>query len=375
MNILHVIPYFTFTRGGDVNVCYNLAKQFTDMGHNVTILTSTFEYNSEDTDSIDKLTMIPIEYRLNIALFIYTPKMKNWLKENIKNYDIIHLHELRSYQNNIVVKYALKEDIPYIVMPHASTPKHVSRSFIKEAYDFFYGNNIMKNASSIIAVSDEEAYYDKKMTDKPVEVVYNGIDIEEFENLPSVGSYKDKYIHAPYILYLGRLDKLKGINHLIEAYSKLPSEFNEYKLVIAGKINEYKKELDEIIKKEDLSDKVVFTGFVKEEDKISIYQDATVFVSPVKYMGGVSLTAIESILSDTPVIVTKEAGELVEKIDAGVIVEYGNVDDIKDAIIDTIKNPEKSEKLVENGKKYVRENLTWSIVARKTMEIYESVIK
>ena len=96
MNILQVIPYFAFKRGGDVNVCYNLSKQLTSMGHNVTILTTTFEYNKEDTDLVDNLTMVPIDYEFNLALFIYAPKMKKWLDKNITKYDIIHLHELRS---------------------------------------------------------------------------------------------------------------------------------------------------------------------------------------------------------------------------------------------------------------------------------------
>ena len=126
MNILQVIPYFAFKRGGDVNVCYNLSKQLTSMGHNVTILTTTFEYNKEDTDLVDNLTMVPIDYEFNLALFIYSPKMKKWLDKNITKYDIIHLHELRSYQNNIVIKYAKKYNIPYVLQPHNSTPKHVT---------------------------------------------------------------------------------------------------------------------------------------------------------------------------------------------------------------------------------------------------------
>ena len=121
MNILQVIPYFAFKRGGDVNVCYNLSKQLTSMGHNVTILTTTFEYNKEDTDLVDNLTMVPIDYEFNLALFIYSPKMKKWLDKNITKYDIIHLHELRSYQNNIVIKYAKKYNIPYVLQPHNKT--------------------------------------------------------------------------------------------------------------------------------------------------------------------------------------------------------------------------------------------------------------
>lgn len=375
MNILQVIPYFAFTRGGDVNVCYNLTKQFTKMGHDVTILTTKFDYNKEDTDSISNLTMVPIEYKFNLALFIYSPKIKEWLEENIEKYDIIHLHELRSYQNNVVIKYAKKYNIPYVLQPHASTPKHVNKSIIKNIYDIFYGNKIMQNATVTIAVSEEEAYYDKLMKAKDVRLVYNGMNLESFNTLPSKGTFKKKYnINSPYILYLGRIDKLKGINHIIESFSMLPEEYDDFKLVIAGKITEYKKELDELIHSKDLEDRVIFTGFIQEEEKISIYHDAELFVNPVKYMGGVSITVFEAILSDTPVIVTLESGELVKKIDAGTIIEYGDVNSLKNEIINSLNNKNLTSKQINNGQQYIKDNLDWSVVSMKIMNIYEEAI-
>lgn len=376
MNILQVIPYFAFTRGGDVNVCYNLTKQFTQMGHNVTILTTTFDYNKEDTENISNLTMVPIEYKFNLALFIYSPKMKEWLENNIENYDIIHLHELRSYQNNIVIKYAKKFNIPYILQPHASTPKHVNKSIIKYIYDFFYGNSIMKNATTTIAVSEEEAYFDRLMDAKDVRVIYNGMNLEDFENLPEKGIFKNKNnITSPYILYLGRIDALKGINYIIEAFSKLPDDYSQYKLIIAGKITDYKNELDKIIKRYNLENKVIFTGFVEEEDKISIYHDAELFVNPVKYMGGVSITVFESLLSNTPVIVTKESGELIEKIDAGLIVEYGDVESLKNEIIKSLEDKELTKKQVLNAQRYIKDNLDWKKVSSRILDIYYEAIR
>lgn len=376
MNILQVIPYFAFTRGGDVNVCYNICKEFARKGHDVTVLTTTFDYNKEDTDSIVNLSMVPIEYKFNLALFIYSPKIKEWLDKNIRNYDIIHLHELRSYQNNVVIKYAKKYNIPYILQPHASTPKHVNKSIIKNVYDIFYGNRIMQNATTTIAVSEEEAYYDKLMKAKDVQVVYNGMNIESFDNLPEKGSFKEKNeINSPYILYFGRLDKLKGIEYIIEAFSELPEEYDDYKLVISGKINEYKKELDKLITSKNLTDKVIFTGFVDEEDKISVFHDAELFVNPVKYMGGVSITVFESILSDTPVIVTPESGEVIAKIDAGSIVEYGDVKSLKDAIIQSLNDMEMTKKQIANGQKYIRENLDWKTVSDKILKIYDDAIR
>lgn len=375
MNILQVIPYFSFARGGDVNVCYNLTRQLTKRGHKVTILTTTFDYNKEDTDDIANLRMVPIEYKFNLALFIYSPKMKTWLKEHITEYDIIHLHELRSYQNNIIINLASKYNIPYILQPHASTPKNVDKQLIKQVYDLFYGNRIMQNATTTIAVSKEEAYYDKQMKAKDVQVVYNGMNLEEYRKDIEDGVFKKKYnINSKYILYLGRLDKLKGINHIIEAFALLDNRYDEYKLVIVGKINSYKEELDKIIEEKNLKEKVIFTDFIREEDKIYAYHDAEVFINPVKYMGGVSITVFESILSGTPVIVSPESGEVIEQIDAGLIVEYANVEQIKQAIIRTLEDKELVKRQLSNGQKYIYENLSWENVSEKIIDIYDNAL-
>jgi glycosyltransferase involved in cell wall biosynthesis len=300
--------------------------------------------------------------------------MKEWLDKHISEYDIIHLHELRSYQNNIVIKYAKKYKIPYVLQPHASTPKHIDKRFIKEAYDIAYGNRIMKNASCTIAVSKEEAYYDRLMNAKWVEVVYNGMNLDEFKELPPKGSFKEKYnINSPYFLYLGRIDKLKGINHVIESFARLEN-YDEYKLVIIGKINDYKKELDGIITKYNLEKRVIFTGFIEEEDKTMAYQDASVFINPVKYMGGVSITVFESILSGTPVIVTKESGELIEEIDGGIIVEYGNIDEICDAIVTLTEDKQLAENKVKSARDYITQNLSWNEVCDKILNIYDRSI-
>ena len=375
MNILQVIPYFAFARGGDVNVCYNLTKQLIKQGHNVTILTTTFDYDKEDTDNIENLKMIPIEYKFNLSLFIYSPKMKKWLKEHITEYDIIHLHELRSYQNNIIINLAKKHNIPYILQPHASTPKDVNKQLFKEVYDFFYGNKIMQNATTTIAVSNEEAYYDKKMKAKDVQVVYNGMNLGEFKKEVPSGIFKRKYnIESKYLLYLGRLDKLKGINYIIEAFSLLPDKYDEYKLVIAGRINSYKEELDKIIERKNLQDRVIFTDYLTEEDKLYAYHDAEMFINPVKYMGGVSITVFESILSNTPVIVTPESGEVIEKIDAGLIVEYANVEQLKNAIIRTFEDEDLIKRQLKNGQDYIYNNLSWKTVTDKIIAIYENAL-
>ena len=96
MKILQVIPYFTPKRGGDVNVVFNVSKYLNKQGHEVTIITTDFEFDYEYSNLLTNVRVIPFKCFLNIGLFLYSPSMKSWLEKNIKNYDIVHLHNYRS---------------------------------------------------------------------------------------------------------------------------------------------------------------------------------------------------------------------------------------------------------------------------------------
>ncbi|CAD6491077.1 MAG: D-inositol-3-phosphate glycosyltransferase [Candidatus Argoarchaeum ethanivorans] len=301
--------------------------------------------------------------------------MRKWLIDNIKNFDVVHLHDFRSYQNSVVYKYTKKYGIPYVLQAHGSTPRMIEKKRLKWLFDVAFGYKILKDADGVIAVSKEEAEYDKQMgvNDGKVSVIYNGMDIESFKTLPIYGKFKKKYdINGKMILYLGRINKSKGIDFVIKAFSKLVGEVNNIILVIAGSDDGYKPELEKLIEKLDLNDKIKFTGFVDEKDKIAAYVDADVFVHTVRYMGGVGLTPLEAILSGTPVIVTDECGEVIKEANAGYLVKYGDINALKEKMKSVIENPGEGKEMVERGEGYIRENFMWDEVVRKVEEIYVS---
>ena len=378
MKILQIIPFFTPSRGGSVIVQYYISKELCKRGHEVTIITTDFEFDKEYAKTLEKIgvKVIPFHCIVNIKLFLISLGMGKWLKKEIRNFDVIHMHNFRSYQNVIVHHYAKKYNISYILQPHGSTPRVIEKKRLKWLFDVFFGYKILKDASKVIAVSKEEAEYDRQMgaNNKKISVIYNGMDIEYFKNLPEYGAFKKKYgINKKIILYLGRIHKSKGIDFVIKSFSKLVEEANDVILVIAGSDDGYKAELEKLIEKLNLIGKVKFTGFLDEEDKISAYTDADLFVHTVQYMGGVGLTPLESILCDTPVIVTEECGEVIKEANAGYWVKYGDVNDLREKMKSILENPEEGEKMVKRGKKYITENLTWSKNTEKILKNYLEV--
>jgi len=390
MRILQVYPFFypAWRYGGGTRVVYELSKYLANRGHKVTVYT---------TDALDEKSRVKVSTHPHYVKGVKTYYFKNLsnylasryilplpmgllprIKEEIKEFEIIHLHGSRTFLNTVVHYYAKKYGIPYVLQPHGSLPRIIEKQGLKKLYDWVWGDKILKDASKIIAVSKEEAEYTQLMgvDGEKISVIYNGMDIESFRNLPEYGRFKEKHgIEGKMILYLGRIHKSKGIDIVINAYSKLIKEINDdIVFVIAGSDDRYKAELEKLIKKLNLRDKIKFTGFVDEREKISAYVDADLFVHTVRYMGGVGLTPLEAILCDTPIIITDECGELVKEAGCGFLVKYGDVHDLKEKMKLLLQRPELGQQMVERGKKYILENLTWEKVVRKVEDVYESCV-
>lgn len=379
MKILQIIPYFTPKRGGDVAVVSNLSKQLARRGHTVTILTTNFEFDEKYASTLEGITIIPFPCIANIKLFLLSSGMKKWLKTRIKQYDIIHMHGFRSYQNIVVFQLAKEYNIPYVLHAHGGVPRIIEKKLLKAVYDHLYGYKVLRNAQRLIANSREEINnYLRFGADRAqIQLVYNGVDTEFFRSLPPRGLFKEKHkIAGLIILFLGRIDKTKGLGFLVRGFSRLKKETqNKTILVIAGPDNNYKKELKTIIQHENIEGRVRFIDFVDGREKLSAYVDADIFVTTASYRSGVLITPIEAILCGTPVIVTEECGEIIKEAKCGHLVAYGHVEGLTQMMEHVLENQEKEKELTERGKEYIYRNLSWERVAGDIERIYESILR
>lgn len=376
MKVLQVIPYFAPKWGGDVNVCYSLSKELSKLGHGVTIITTDFEYDSNYAQSLENVEVVPFRRVAGWGLFLYTPEMKRWLRSNISKYDIVHLHSFRSYQNNIVCKYAKKHNIPYIVQPHGSLPRIVEKKGLKQLYDLTWGNGILEHASKAIAVSENEVEQFKQfdIPDEKITVIPNGINYTSPESLPPAGQFRERYsIHERHIvLYAGRVHRRKGIDFLIRSFNSFVQirQGDDTALIIVGPDDGYRPILEDLVEQLGLSNKVRFIGFIPS--LIAAYQDADILVYPSTYEI-FGLVPFEALLSGTPVIVTDDCGcgEIVKEAECGYIVRYGDVAGLVEALRSALEHPDVSRRMVEAGRRYIEERLAWGRVVRQMEGLYE----
>ena len=369
-----------------MNACSNLSRQLAQRGHEVTIATTDFEWDQEFVKSIANsgVEVTPSHCRAKVALFLISPGMRKWLKRNVSTFDVIHLHTFRAYQNSLTHTYAEKYGVPFVLQAHGSVlPLHGSvlpfgqKYVARKAYDILWGTRIIKDAAKAIAVTELEAqqYAAMGIEEEKIEVVPNAVDLSEYVNLPNEGAFRSRYNienDESLILFLGRLHKIKGIDLLIRAFAGLVEKRDKVRLVIAGPdagaLTQLKRLTDELA----LTDSVLFTGPLYNQDKLEAYVDAAVYVLPSR-SEAFPVTILEACACGTPVITTTQCGiaDLVERF--GYVVSW-NAKDLCSAMFRILRDEETRKGLGEEGNRLVREDLNWGKVVQKIEQIYEDVM-
>jgi glycosyltransferase involved in cell wall biosynthesis len=144
-------------------------------------------------------------------------------------------------------------------------------------------------------------------------------------------------------------------------------------LIIAGSDEGYKQQLIEIINEFHIEKKVIFFDFVDENRKKYFFSNSHILLHPVLYMGGVGLIPLEAILCNTPVIVTRECGEIIEKCGGGYIVKYGDIEELTQSIIHIFENYDEAKQKAIEGRDCLLNNFTWDIVVKKYEHLYQTI--
>lgn len=384
MKILQVIPYFVpaFECGGPVAVSYNIAKALVKKGHNVTVYTTnTLGAKGEIDRKFEIIDGIHIKRFSNLynsmayrSRLFFTPTMFFEIKEEMKSFDIIHMHEYRTFQNIVVHHYARKYKIPYILQAHGSLPADSPKKRLKQAYDYSCGYKILRHSSKLLALTPKEVgqYQNMGITVDKITTIPNGIDLTEFQNLPARGIFRNKYglqDNQKLILYLGRIHKIKGLDILIKAFAEMARDLDNIKLVIAGPDDGYLTELKALITELSIENRVVLTGPLYGRDKLEAYIDAEVYVLSSIYET-FPVTVLEACACGLPVVVTDRCG-IANLVDGqiGLVIPYDK-EYLGSAILQILSNDQMRRGFAERGRSLVREQFNWSKIAEQVEKIY-----
>jgi len=390
MKILQVSNFFkpSWETGGVTRTCYDLSKSLVANGHEVTVYT---------TDGYASRLKVPINTAVNVdginVYYFYNifrglvKKMKFPIpyyapfvsSKKIKNFDIIHIHEHRTLLAIVVSYYAKKYNIPYVIQAHGSVLPFIQNQKFKKVFDATFGNNMLHDASKVIALTEYESeqYLQMGVNKSKICIIPNGLNLKEYEKLSNKGVFKQKNSFSNnerIILYLGRIDKIKGIDLLIEAFSDLINELNYIRLVIVGPESNYLPILKKQTTDFGINDKVLFMGPLYGSNKIEAYIDADIYVLPSRYETFPN-TVLEACVCGTPIIVTDRCGisDIVKVHKLGCVVKFDK-EMLKCALSKVLSTNFKNTEFC-NRAQIVKDNFGWSTVSQKVENIYRSVAK
>ncbi len=378
MNILEVIPYFAPIHGGSAEASYQLSKELSRRQHQVTIYTSDNKLGLEYINSIPDVKVRAFKTWLSWMNFYVTPGMITQIREELKSFNAVHLHNYRTFQNNVAHYFCRKSGIPYVLQAHGSLARIISRKSLKYTYDSIWGRRLLRDASKVIAVTEFEAeqYKDNGVAENKIVIIPHGISHEEFSNLPQKGKFRSTSgisDDEKVILWLGRIDRTKGLDILIQAFSELAGTLPHIRLVITGPDDGYLTALRQLINIQKIDKSVIFTGPLYGRDKLTAYVDADVFVLP-SYYEIFGITVLEALACGTPVVVTDRCG-IAETVrgKAGLVISY-DVGQLKNALLQVLENDVLRDDYSKKGKKLVLEKFDWKRVTQQIEKLYEEVL-
>lgn len=391
MKILQVIPYFSFSYGGPVRVVYDLAQKLAERGHDVTIYTTDVGpgHRLGEKEKVTVAGDIDVRYfsclsncaadRLDLQI---SRQMQITIKEEISNFDIVHVHEFRGLHNVWVWHYARKYATPYVLQAHGALPKRLEQqktSFVlsKYAFDLAIGYRILLAAAKVIALTESEALQYMQMGVKPrnIKIIPNGINLSDFETLPDRGSFKKRYSideRERIILFVGRLHKSKGIQLLLEAFKEVSNRIDNIKLIIVGPDGGFRVALEGLVEELGLGSQVLFTGWVPYREKIEALVDAELFVTPQFH--GFPLTFLEACACGTPILTTTN-GDKLDWIDGkiGLVVDFTK-SQLRDAMLTLLTNDSLRQQFKTASLELVKLQFSIETIVQKLEDVYfESV--
>ncbi len=372
--------------GGMEQNAWDLARGIANIENDVTIITSRHP-EGKDRETIDGVSIHYCDVKPSSKLPLGKKCLKTFEKlHNAEPFDIVHS---QSFSAHWLVASGMKEKlgIPLVTTMHGIAATAIKSNLnqglsamlpFKIAYHIFCHhfrtNGLIRGSDAVIAISDELV---QRIPDEfgisidRVHKVYNGIDDELFapRESPLSEDYKDKKI----ILAVSVLHRQKGIHHLIKAFQCLSETMPDLCLIIVG-VGPYEDELRDMSK--GYENKIEFCGKVPNDRLWEYYDLCDIFVMPTLAFEGLPLTLLEAMACAKPVIASDTGGisSVISDDADGILIRKGNEKGIASALERVLKDPEFANRLGMSARKKVEESFSLKGMAKKTVEVYESVI-
>jgi starch synthase len=318
--------------------------------------------------------------------------------KSLANIDIIHTHTWYVSMAGFLAKKLFK--IPFVLTTHSLEPL---RAWKAEQLGSGYAmsswmeRTAILDADAVIAVSngtkaDILRVYPELQPEK-IHVIYNGIDLAEYDKTSDTSALNQYGVDLsrPYVLFVGRITRQKGVTHLVEAIRYLPRDTQVVLCAGAPDTPEIAAEMRQKVAEAKATHPHVvwIEKMVTKPEVIQLYSHARVFCCPSVYEP-FGIINLEAMACHAPVVASATGGilEVVVDGETGFLVPFAAdqttgfpsspdqfAQDLAAKISDLLNDPEKCRRFGEAGRRRVEEKFAWSTIADQTIALYRQLIQ
>lgn len=395
MRILHVVTAFPRTPD-DVIVPWlvELLKRLRAAGHEVAVLTSSYRGTPDQVVSgipVYRFRYFPrrwerlthdeaapdrmrrgLLYRVMALCFVTAGMAAAWRLCRRQRYDVIHVHWPFPLA---LLGWAAQRARP---APLVTTFYGVELRWVKTAMPYFkrFLAWAARRSDRVVAISSYTADEVRELADVPIDV------IPYTTSLPEPGARAQRRsLGGPFtVLFVGRLVERKGLHHLVDAISALPSDVDA-RLVIVGDGPE-RASLEGRIRGKGLDGRIALRGRVSDAALQDAYASADAVVLPavVDRRGdteGLGVVLLEAMNYGVPVVASEIGGitDIVEDGVSGLLVPPGDTTALAAALQRLARSPDLAAQLGEAGRRRLQERFTWESITRRWTEVYAAAVR
>ena len=363
------------TGGGTAERTVQLSRALIEVGVECSIMTTDVGLTRGRIHGFDGIRVTA--YRCLFKRF-YVPRVRySAIKRAVASVDVIHLMGHWSVLNALVYFAARSTRKPYVVCPAGALPIFGRSRLLKKIYNWIIGQRIIRNAFAWIAITvDERAQFELYgVAPDKITVIPNGITPSDFVS-DGVVEFSQKHGLAgiPFVLFLGRLNIIKGPDILLDAFCRGRDAWPDWHLVFAGPDGGLLNSLKGRAAESAVRDCVHFIGYVGGAEKSAAYQAADLLVIPSRHEA-MSIVVLEAGISGTPVLLTDQCGFGEVRTAGGGRVTSATVEGVEEALAEMLSDRARLAAMGDALRNYVKDNYSWSVVIQKYLDMYNNLLR
>jgi phosphatidylinositol alpha-mannosyltransferase len=303
MRIGLVCPYNITKHGGVLEVVLALQDGLRERGHTVKIITP--KPRGIDPEEADDIIFCGTSIDFRSPASTTTQVSNTDDNDRIdsilakEKFDILHFHE--PWVPFLSRQLLQRSDAVNIATFHSKVPESLmTRSVIKVVTPYL--KSVMSYLHVLTAVSDSGAEYAATLTDQPMTIIPNGIDLTKYKRRPVKKDHPDEKM----ILYVGRLERRKGTKYLLQAFQIMSQDNPHLRLLIAGDGPD--REKLEMLAEDLKLRNVDFLGYISEELKLQLLCEADLFCSPALFGESFGIVLLEAMSTGTVSVAGNNSG-------------------------------------------------------------------